>query len=189
MSLVIPVPVRRKAYVAGATAWLDALPALVADLESEWSIRIGATFPDATEAFVASAVLADGTPAVLKLMVPRSGEAAAHEITVLRLADGGGCARLLRSDASRGALLLEALGRSLNDLGLPLVRRLEILSDAAREVWRPAPDSGLPTGADKGEWLISFIETTWVSLGHPLLTARGRPRPRLRVTADRRSLC
>jgi streptomycin 6-kinase len=164
---VVPEPVRRKAYVAGATAWLDALPALVADLEHEWAITVGASFPDATEAFVASTVSVDGTPVVLKLMLPRSGDAAAHEITVLRLANGAGCVQLLRSDASRGAMLLESLGPSLSDIGLPLWPRLEILCEAAREVWRPAPDCGLPTGADKGRWLIEFIESTWVPLGGP----------------------
>ena len=143
------------------------LPSLVAELEEEWAISVGPSFGDATEAFVASAVCDDGTPVVLKLMVLRAGNAAANEITVLRLADGDGCARLLRSDASRGALLLEALGPSLNDLALPIRRRLEILCDAARLVWRPAPDCGLPTGADKGQWLIDFIEGTWASLGGP----------------------
>ena len=52
-------------------------------------------------------------PAVLKLIVPRGGDAAAHEATALRLAGGEGCARLLREDLERGALLLEKLGRSL----------------------------------------------------------------------------
>jgi len=164
--LVIPDVVCRKAEIAGAVGWLDELPSLVTDLEQEWAITVGASFPDATEAFVASAVRDDGTPVVLKLMVPRPGDAAANEITVLRLADGG-CVRLLRSDSARGALLMEALGASLNDLRLPIRRRLEILSDAARQVWRPAPDCGLPTGADKGHWLIDFIETTWASLGGP----------------------
>jgi streptomycin 6-kinase len=32
-------------------------------------------------------------------------------------------------------------------------------------VWRPA--SGLPTGADKGRWLIEFITTTWEETGRP----------------------
>src|SRR4051794_3359388 len=100
-------------------------------------------------------------------MLPRAGDAAVNEITVLRLADGEGCVRLLRSDAPRGALLLESLGPSLSDLGLPLPRRLEVFCEAARQVWRPAPDCGLPTGADKGRWLIDFIETTWTSLGGP----------------------
>ena len=188
MPLVIPEAVRRKAEVAGAVAWLVELPSLVAELEEEWAISVGPSFGDATEAFVASAVCDDGTPVVLKLMVLRAGNAAANEITVLRLADGDGCARLLRSDASRGALLLEALGPSLNDLALPIRRRLEILCDAARLVWRPAPDCGLPTGADKGQWLIDFIEGTWASLGGPCSATGGGACAGVRLAPDRGSL-
>ncbi len=92
----------------------------------------------------------DGEPAVLKLLVPRDGNAASNEITVLRLADGAGCVRLLRHDAARSALLLERLGRSLYELALPIGLRQEILCSVAQRVWRPAPDCGLPTGAQKG---------------------------------------
>ena len=46
-------------------------------LEQEWGIAVGAAYADATEAFVAEVTLDDGTPAVLKLLVPRSGDAAA----------------------------------------------------------------------------------------------------------------
>jgi hypothetical protein len=66
---------------------------------------------------VAEASLADGTPAVLKLLIPQDGAAGRHEITMLRLAGGRGCAGLLRDDAARGALLLERLGPSLWELG------------------------------------------------------------------------
>ena len=56
---------------------------------------MGRPFEGATEAYVAEARCHDGTPAVLKLMIPRAGDHAEHEITVLRLADGEGCVRLL----------------------------------------------------------------------------------------------
>jgi streptomycin 6-kinase len=159
--------VRRKAVGVGAGAWLDDLPLLVASLEQEWGITIGDVYYDSTEAFVAEATCADRTPAVLKLIVPRSGDAAQNEITVLRLTDGEGCARLLREDATRGALLLERLGRSLHQLGLPIRRRHEILCATAACVWRPAPGCGLPTGAEKGRWLADFIAATWEGLDHP----------------------
>jgi streptomycin 6-kinase len=100
-------------------------------------------------------------------MIPRPGDYAAREITVLRLVDGDGCGRLLRADPARGALLLERLGRSLDQLGLPIGRRHEILSATARRIWRPAAGCGLPTGAEKGRWLIDFITETWTELGHP----------------------
>jgi streptomycin 6-kinase len=106
-------------------------------------------------------------PAVLKLLVPRSRDAARHEITVLRLVGGEGCARLLRHDDGRGALLLERLGPSMRDLGLPFEERQEQLCRTAMRLWRPAADAGLPTGAEKGRWLIERISTLWEELDRP----------------------
>jgi streptomycin 6-kinase len=155
--------VRNKALAAGAARWLDELPGLIASLERDWRIAVGRPFPDATEAFVAEA----RPRSVLKLMIPRVGDHARNEITVLRLAGGDGCACLLRADADRGALLLERLGRPLERLGLPLARRHEILCATATRVWRPAPGCGLPTGADKGRWLAGFIVASWPELDRP----------------------
>lgn len=164
---IVPAVVRNKAVAAGATAWLDELPALIERLEREWSIVVGGAYGDATEALVAEATLADGTPAVLKLIVPRAGGHAENEITVLRLTDGDGCVRLLRGDPRRGALLLERLGPSLHQLGLPLRQRLEILCAVAQRVWRPAPDCDLPTGAAKGRWLSDAVMSMWEELDRP----------------------
>jgi streptomycin 6-kinase len=165
------VVVRAKARALGAGWWIGELPQLVASLEREWSIAVGRPYDDATEAYVARAALADGTPAVLKLCVPRGADdswaLARHEITVLRLTDGQGCVRLLRSDAERGALLTERLGRSMHELGLPVGQRHEILCAAAARVWRPAPGCGLPTGADKARRLSDFIVATWEELDRP----------------------
>ena len=159
--------VRQKAFAAGAGRWLDDLPLLVASLEQDWGIAVGGAYRDSTEAFVAQATCEDGTAAVLKLIVPRSGDAAENEIAVLRLTDGEGCVRLLRDDPVRGALLLDRLGRSLYELALPIRRRHEILCSTAARVWRPAPDCGLPTGAEKSRWLADFITATWEELDHP----------------------
>lgn len=163
----LPATVRAKAEAAGAHDWLRRLPDIVAGIEEEWEVSVGRVYADATEALVADATTADGSPAVLKLIVPRPGNAAANEITVLRLADGDGCARLLRCDVARDALLLEKLGPSLSDLGLPIGRRHEILCDVASRVWRPAPDAGLPTAATKGARLGTVITGLWERLGRP----------------------
>jgi streptomycin 6-kinase len=163
----VPDAVRAKARVAGAESWLDGLPGLVAEFERAWGITTGRVYGDASEAYVAEAVTDSGEPAVLKLIVPQGGADAADEITTLRLAGGSGCVSLLRSDAGRGALLLDRLGPSLADLGPPFRRRLEILCDTASRVWRPAPDSGLRSGADKGRWLAEFIEGRWEELDRP----------------------
>ncbi len=165
--VAVPDMVRNKALAAGAARWLDDLPSLVAGLERDWSIRVGRGYDDATEAFVAEAIVHGGAPVVLKLLVPRGVDAVSNEITVLRLADGVGCVRLIRHDEARGALLLERLGRSLHELALPIGRRQEILCSTASRVWHRAPDCGLPTGAAKGRWLVEFITATWEDLGRP----------------------
>jgi streptomycin 6-kinase len=117
---------------------------------------------------VSRAELADGTPAVLKLVVPRGARHHARgEITTLRLAQGEGCARLLRADEERDALLVERLGRQLHDLNLPVAAQHEILCTAVQRLWRPAPDCGLPTGAQKGEYLAELITTAWLELSRP----------------------
>jgi streptomycin 6-kinase len=163
----VPPAVAAKARTVGAGQWLAELPDLVADLARDWSLEVGPAYRDATEAFVAPVTRADGTPAVLKVLIPRDALAADHEIVVLRLADGDGCVRLYDADEQRGAMLLERLGPSLYELQLPLPRRLEILCDVAARVWRPAADAGLPTGAEKAQWLARSIVEQWEALDRP----------------------
>lgn len=165
--LEVPEVVRNKAMAEGVTDWIEALPGIVAALERDWSIVVGRTYQDATEALVAEATLDDGSPAVLKLLMPATGHRTDHELTVLRLTNGEGCVQLLREDAPRGAMLLERLGRSLHDLGLPIDQRHEIMCATAMQMWRPAAGLGLPTGAEKGRWLIDAITRLWDELDHP----------------------
>jgi streptomycin 6-kinase len=167
----VPPAVAAKARQFGATDWLAGLGDLVAGLERDWRIAVGPPFADATEAFVARATRADGGRAVLKLMVPRPGGHTAHEITALRLG-GGALVELLDADPGRDAMLLEHLGPSLASGVVPLGRRLEILSGLAAQVWQAtaggqAAGWGLPTGADKGRWLIEFITRMWVATDRP----------------------
>jgi len=160
--------VRNKAVVAGAHRWIEQLPDLVAALADDWAFTPIRPVDGGTESFVLEVRLADATPAVLKLLIPRGVDAAANEITVLQLVDGEGGPRLFRHDRTRGAILMERLGRCMSDLSIPLRQRHEILCSAAGRVWRPAPDCGLPTGAEKGRWLIEFITATWDALDRPL---------------------
>jgi streptomycin 6-kinase len=163
----IPRVVRNKALAAGAQQWLDGLPGLIGDLERDWAIRVGRVFADATEAFVAEATTEDGAQAVLKVVVPQDGAAARHEITVLRLCAGEGCAALLRHDLAREALLVERLGPSMRQLGLPAARRHELLCATAQRVWRPAPGVDLPDGAEKARRLQDAIVRWWEELDRP----------------------
>ncbi|WP_044236199.1 aminoglycoside phosphotransferase family protein [Chondromyces apiculatus] len=167
VALLVSSALREKAIAAGAQAWLDALPDLVAQLETEWSLRLGASFTTGTEAFVAEARRSDGTPAVLKVLMPQEDDSVLREIKALRLADGRGCAQVLASDERKGALLLERLGRPLAALGLPESQRRDIMCRTAQRMWRPASGHGFPTGAEKGAWLQRFIVKTWEDAGRP----------------------
>lgn len=167
-ALPVPAAVRRKAAALGVEEWLVQLPAIVAGLERDWGIDVDvdSAYDDATEAFVAAATMG-GLPVVVKIHLPGRGEAAAREVTVLRLAAGEGSVAMIREDLDRGALLLERLGPSLAMSDLGTMARHEVLVEAARRMWRPAADSGLPTAAEKGRRLSEFIEATWEELDRP----------------------
>lgn len=171
----LPATVRNKIATSGSGLWLDRLPDLIAELESRWEIRTGPILGGGTEAFVAEATRADGTPAVLKLLVPHNdrvdGEIVAFDLERAgRPSDGdgtGGWVEVLASDRIHAALLLERLGPPMNELGIAGPRRRDLLCDLAQQAWRPVPAGSLPSGADKGRWLAEFIPTAWEELDRP----------------------
>lgn len=142
---------------AGAL-WLARLPALLAELEQRWDFTAGVAYPNSTEAYAARAVLASGELAALKIQIP-GVEKAGREINVLRAAQGNGFVRLLRHDASSGAMLLERLGPQLAQAGLPIDEQIAVLCTTLQRAWR-IPAQGLPlmTGAQKAARLAADIE-------------------------------
>jgi len=92
---------------AVGAAWLEQLPALVADCAERWSLTVLPPFPALSYNYVAPVVRADGTPAVLKCGVPYPD--LWREIEALRLFAGQGIARLLEADPALGAILMERL--------------------------------------------------------------------------------
>lgn len=165
--------VANKAHQVGAQSWLDGLNDLVDAVLEDWNLTLGRQLHGGTEAIVAHVVRADGTPAVLKLMIPRraaeglGGRAAELEASVLRLVGGEGCAELLDFDLARGALLMERLGPSLFDLGIPIAEQHRIMVACAAAMWRPAPELELTTGATKARWLIDYVVDLWEQLDRP----------------------
>ena len=88
-------------------AWLGELRALVAECERRWSLSVGPQFASANYSYAAPARGRHGARVVLKLAVP--GDYVAAEIDALPLFDGDGAGRLVDSDESLGAMLLERL--------------------------------------------------------------------------------
>jgi streptomycin 6-kinase len=120
-------------------AWLDRLGRLVAELCDEWRLRPGPAYSGGQGAWVAPAVLADGTRAVLKVGYPH--REARAEADGLRLWDGRGAIRLLRVDEERTAFLLE-LCEPAQKLAaadhLAPEERLLIAATLLRRLWLPA---------------------------------------------------
>ncbi|MGC4045278.1 MAG: aminoglycoside phosphotransferase family protein [Armatimonas sp.] len=128
--------------------WLERLPALQEEIAAEWGLTVEPPPWPLSYNWVAPAAMADGTPAVLKLGVPNSERTA--EIETLRLWNGKGCARLLRADADRGAMLIEKIAPGtmlceINDDD----EQTRIASGVFQAVRYAAPlESAFPTIAD-----------------------------------------
>ena len=123
---------------AEGAEWLGRLPATLAFCEERWALSVGAPFPELSHNYVAPALRADGTPAVLKLSLPNSDFRA--EAEALRIFGGRGAARLLELDLERGAMLLERL-----EPGVPLTsvrddeEATSIAAGVLKQLWRSVP--------------------------------------------------
>ncbi|MEM8619345.1 MAG: aminoglycoside phosphotransferase family protein [Actinomycetota bacterium] len=165
--LQVPDVVAAKAQAHGVDAWIDELPDLVARIAGEWSLTVGEVLDGGTEALVVAVGRRDDSPAVLKLLVPGRGPAALAEIQALQLDAGRGCAALYSADLEIGALLIEHLGPSMHDLGVPIEQRHVALCAAAQRMWHKVPSQRLTTGAQKGRWLVDFIDDRQQRLDRP----------------------
>lgn len=164
--LDVPEELRNKVAADGDESWLDDLPLLVDVLAQDWSLTIGPSLRGGHKALVAEATLADGTAAVLKIGVPSTRRELRHEATALRLADGDGCAALLREDLDRSALLLERLGAALYDVEPDPAARHDVLCDLASQLWCPVDaDVDLPSGADVTRDHAALVPRLWEETG------------------------
>ncbi len=117
-------------------AWLARLPETLAELEWRWSLTLDSPFENAEAscAWVAPVMLADGTHAVLKLGMPHME--AEHEIEGLRFWNGDPTVRLLQADDELGAMLLERCepGTALHTLAEP--EQDLVLARLLARLWR-----------------------------------------------------
>ena len=121
-------------------AWLRDLPTIVSDLAHQWGLTTGEPFTLSYD-YVIAVHLPAGTEAVLKIGV--SDDQSYRAIAALRHYDGDGMCRLLESDVSRNAMLLERLqpGEMLSKLAQSDDdAATHIGAELMRALWRPVPD-------------------------------------------------
>jgi streptomycin 6-kinase len=121
-------------------AWLERLPAILSSCAQRWELVLLPPVANLSFHYVAPAIRADGTQAMVKVDSP-TGEFAL-EAEAMRLLSGPGMARLLEVDYEQEVLLLERLlpGTVLADL-VPEQdeRATSILVETMHKIWRPAP--------------------------------------------------
>jgi streptomycin 6-kinase len=161
--------VRSKAAALGAEgeAWLIGLPALIAELEDRWSVTVLRSMPGGTEAYVGAARSRDGAPVVMKLGLPVAEFA--DEIDTLKRARGRGYVRLLESDHSRCAILMEALGSSMDRTDMPPEAQIATLCRLLAQAWEvPRAETGSTVAAlDKATELSQSLGQMWQQLDGP----------------------
>lgn len=144
--------------------WVERLPALLADLEERWDLRIGRPLPGGSASYVARAVTRGPTPEqrVVKVGLPEDPtDPMAHlsgEAATLAAAHGRGYALLHDHDPAAGALLMEALGPSAEQTPAPVESTLTRLADTLVEAWTVQTDVGVPApGEDKASSLHALV--------------------------------
>lgn len=134
--LVIPEPLASTCRrTPERMAWLESLPGIVSDLERRWSLTLGPPFgEDMSCSWVARALRADGTSAVLKVGMPHME--AEHEIDGLRFWDGDPTVQLLEADDDVGAMLLERCVPGTALRVLPEPEQDLVIARLLRGLWR-----------------------------------------------------
>jgi streptomycin 6-kinase len=119
--------------------WLDRLPAMIRQIEEEWSLEIGPPYcgADSTVSWVAPVRRRNGTRAVLKIAMPHME--AEQEADGLRFWAGDPTVRLLEAEPSQGALLLESCEPGTSLRALPEPEQDEIVATLLKRVWRRPP--------------------------------------------------
>ena len=162
---------KRKALGGPGLQWMDDLGRIVTEIEREWRIEVGRALVGGSGGYVAEAVTEDGVDAVLKLSIPDGLDGHtvwADEVATLRLGQGHGYVRVLKTDANRRAMLQERLGRPLSELDLPVETQIKILARTLQNGWyRPANVESMRTGREQAQDLAIDFEVRWERLGHP----------------------
>lgn len=147
--------------------WLDNLPAMVAQLTHRWSLRVLEPFDHAnvTCSWVAAAVCADGTPAVLKLGMPHME--GAHEIQGLRFWNGNPTVHLIDADDDLGAMLLERCQPGDMLRSEPESKQDVVIAALLKRLWQnSAPSPDRPSFRPLSEMLNSWSSETLAQAQH-----------------------
>ena len=87
--------------------WLQSLEANVTHIAEEWGLTVESAVTNLSYNYVIHVIDQNGNPYILKIGLP--GFDFNNEIRTLQFYNGEGCAKLVKADAEKGAMLLEWL--------------------------------------------------------------------------------
>ena len=145
-------------------AWLQRVPKLLAEAAEEWTLRLAEPYPLGAAGYAVRVELADGAPAVLKLIYPH--REAEHEAAALMAWDGDGAVQLLRYDEERMALLLERCDPGTLLAHAEPETALDVLIGLLPRLWKQADAPFHLLAAESNLWIVE-ITTEWERTGRP----------------------
>lgn len=173
MSLAIPTLLAKHcATTAKRKAWLAELPSAIQNLQRRWSLSLGAPYEHAyvSCSWVAPAILADRTQAILKIGMPHmEGE---QEIEGLGFWNGQATVRLFQWDQQVNAMLLERCDPGTPLLSIPETEQDVIVAAILKRVWlKPRGPTFRPLSALIGYWNEQTLKSSERS--DAMLTSEG----------------
>lgn len=160
----IPTEVKSKLGILGeeGSKWLANLNSRVLGIKDKWGLQLGKILKGGSDSLVIEAITNEGNLAILKLSIPDSF-GLRREASILNRANGCGYPKLYQQDSKSAIFLVERLGKSLESLNLPLVKKLAISCQVMQNSWlKIDKELKLPTGLEKANWLEDFINQLYM---------------------------
>lgn len=150
----IPPKLLAFAQQANAQAWLDAIPAVVAELALKWDLEIGHAYPDCGVSYVAQGTQ-QGLPVVLKVQWPHAE--CRYEADALEAWNGDGAVRLLARDPYHHAMLLEHCSPGDHLASTNDTDAIGVLIDLLPRLWIAAGQPFATLCDETARWQSSLI--------------------------------
>jgi streptomycin 6-kinase len=154
---------RSLALTPDGAAWLDRLPALLAELAEQWNLELQPPYPGSNLAYVTRA-RHRGQTVVLKVQWPH--RECEHEAAALAHWDGNGAVRLLAHDVDRHAFLVEHCAPGTSLATCEPSTALDTLVELLPRLWRPASAPFRPLAVEAAAWAAG-LRDRWEAAGRP----------------------
>jgi len=144
--------------------WLRKLPSAIDCCLGRWALRLDRPYEQSNVSIVFPATAADGSTAVLKIQFPHAESK--FEAEALRRWGGDGAVRLLDSDATLHALLLERCepGDHLSTVNTDAA--LEVLAEILPRLWIDADEPFTSLREEAASW-AQQLPSSWERAGRP----------------------